>query len=64
MFKFKKNKELKVIVLGYCPVLRKRMIQGKKRENRMRKNRRFCLQVFSGDTVENSFSDVATSTKT
>lgn len=30
----------------------------------MRKNRRFCLQVFSGDTVENVFSDVATSQKT
>ena len=30
----------------------------------MQENRRFCLQVFSGDTVENSFSDVATSTKT
>jgi hypothetical protein len=30
----------------------------------MRKNRRFCLQVFDGDTVENLFSDVETSQKT
>ena len=30
----------------------------------MQENRRFCLQVFSGDTVENVFSDVATSKKT
>ena len=30
----------------------------------MWKNQRFCLQVFCGDTVENSFSDVATSKMT
>lgn len=39
-------------------------VQGMKRRNSMRKNRRFCLQVFDGDTVENVFSDVETSQKT
>jgi hypothetical protein len=51
----------KEIVLGYCSVLLRDLLGGKKRENSMQENRRFCLQVFSGDTVENVFSDVATS---
>ena len=40
------------------------LLQGEKRQNSLWKNLRFCLQVFCGDTVENSFSDVATSKMT